>query len=307
MFVFGFFALSQAPESGAAPPAASSTFLHTILFVSDTQQPLAIEKLRLTYEDNEDATQKIYAAIRNEPTAEALFHLGDITAMGELESYWKPFDQFRSKLSIPVYPVFGNHEYMLLGSIGKKHMLERFPFLTTSWYEKRVGNVAIVLLNSNFSELSYVEKALQEKWYRDELDSLEQDASIASVIVCCHHAPFTNSTIVDPNEDVQLKFVVPFELHKKCKVFMTGHAHTYEHFQKNGKDFLVIGGGGGLLHPLKKGKDAKFVETMGPHMRRRFFHFVECNIYRDHIVFNIKMLQPDFSGFDLEEEISIPD
>ncbi len=43
---------------------------------------------------------------------------------------------------------------------------------------------------------------------------------------------------------------------KKALLFISGHAHTYEHFFIKGKTFIVSGGGGGPRVKLKSGKDA---------------------------------------------------
>ena len=71
------------------------------------------------------------------------------------------------------------------------------------------------------------------------LDSLERDSSIISVFVGCHHPPFTNNTIVGGSADVRNQYVPPFLHHAKCKLFLSGHANAFEHFQKSGKDFVV--------------------------------------------------------------------
>jgi hypothetical protein len=37
-------------------------------------------------------------------------------------------------------------------------------------------------------------------------------------------------------------------------LFLSGHCHGFEHYKIGGKDFMVIGGGGGLHQPLKQGE-----------------------------------------------------
>ncbi|MFZ4622417.1 MAG: metallophosphoesterase family protein, partial [Bacteroidota bacterium] len=133
---------------------------------------------------------------------------------------------------------------------------------------------------------------------------LENDSSITAVIVACHHSPYTNSSIVSSNEDVQTSFVRPFVRSKKGKVFITGHAHTREHFRMDGKDFLVIGGGGGLQQPLKDTSDAVWIgEKIIP---RQFFHFIRCELRSDLMLFQIEMLKEDGSAAEIVETINIP-
>ncbi len=285
----------------SAAEAQSPTVL---LFISDSQQPMWIETLKLKEQDNERMAQRLFTFMAKETTVSALFHLGDITSMGMWNSSWKSFDTLRAILNFPVYPAFGNHEYFFVPSWGKEQMLKRFPFLEPSWYEKRFGSTAVIVLNSNFGRLSDDELSKQEQWYQHTLDTLENDSTISAVIVACHHSPYTNSSIVSSNEDVRRSFVRPFIKTKKGKVFITGHAHTREHFKIEGKDFLVIGGGGGLQQPLKDTSNADWIGEKI--VQRQFFHFVRCELRSDSMLFQIEMLKKDGSAIENVETINIP-
>jgi 3',5'-cyclic AMP phosphodiesterase CpdA len=278
----------------------------TILFVSDTQEPLWIETLRLNENDNPHATQKLFSAMARESSAVALFHLGDITAIGTLDGYWRSFDTLRRLIRFPIYPAFGNHEYFFISSLGKEQVLKRFPFLEPSWYTTRIGTIAVILLNSNFSKLSDGEILAQQQWYADQLLQLENDSTVNAIIVGCHHSPFTNSSIVNADKEVQRQFVEPFKHSAKAKLFISGHAHLYEHFQSDGKDFLVIGGGGGLLQPLNEVKQREWNDISPEKANRKFFHYVSCEIGEKELKLTAKMLMKDLSGFDVVDTIGIP-
>jgi hypothetical protein len=267
-----------------------------ILFISDTQQPMLIETIRLKTQENERMTQRLFSMMAKETTAAALFHLGDITSMGMMNSYWKSFDTLRTMLPFPVHAAFGNHEYFFVPAWGKEQMLKRFPSLEPSWYLKRFGAAAVIVLNSNFDRLSEEEKEQQERWYKQTLASLEKDSTVTSVIVACHHSPLTNSSIVSPNEDVQRSFVRPFVQSKKGSAFISGHAHTREHFRMEGKDLFVIGGGGGLQQPLKDTSDAEWIGEKI--VQRQFFHYVRCEMRNDALLFQIVMLKEDGTDAD---------
>lgn len=269
---------------------------NVLLFISDTQQPMLIETIRLKTQENERMTQRLFTMIAKETTAAALFHLGDITSMGMMNRYWRSFDTLRTLLPFPVHAAFGNHEYFFVPSWGKEQMLKRFPSLEQSWYVKQYGRTAVIVLNSNFDRLSDEEKERQERWYRQTLTSLESDSSVTAVIVACHHSPLTNSSIVSPNEDVRRIFVRPFIGTKKGKAFLSGHAHTREHFRLEGKDLFVIGGGGGLQQPLKDTSNAEWIGEKI--VQRQFFHYVRCVIRNDVLLFQIVMLKED--GMDAE-------
>ncbi len=275
-----------------------------LLFISDSQQPMWIETLRLREQDNERMAQRLFSFMAKETTATALFHLGDITSMGMMNSSWKSFDTLRTMLKFPVYSTFGNHEYFFVPAWGKEQMLKRFPFLEPSWYEKRFGSTAVIVLNSNFDRLSEEECARQEQWYQHTLDTLENDSTVSAVIVACHHSPYTNSSIVSSNIDVREHFVIPFFKSKKGKAFITGHAHTREHFRIEGKDFFVIGGGGGLQQPLKDTSDTEWIGEKI--VQRQFFHFVRCELRNDALLFQIVMLKENGMVAEVVETVTIP-
>ena len=277
-----------------------------IIFLSDTQQPMWIETLRLKENNNEDATRKIYSAILSDSSAVAVYHLGDVTSIGMFSSFWKDFDEFQKGLHIPLHPVLGNHDYYIFPGAALEQFYKRYPAFSLSWYSTKFKHVGIISLNSNFSHLSEEERIQQQAWYYRQLSEFDTDSTVNAVIVVCHHSPFTNSTIVSPDIDVQYDFVAPFLMYEKCKVFISGHAHAYEHFQKNGKDFFVIGGGGGLLHPLLTLNDERFRDVYSQSISPRFFHYVTCTVQHNSLQFVVKRLRNDHSGFDTADTVSVP-
>jgi len=150
--------------------------------------------------------------------------------------------------------------------------LRHFPSFASGWYTTHIGNAAVILLNSNVGRLSSQEWQTQCTWYRRQLAELDRDTSVSVVIVGTHHPPFTNSTIIDPSEDVLCDFVPPYIASKKARLFISGHAHALEHFRQQGKDFLVIGGGAGCsIHCCKVPKNAL---TIFVHMNNASNHFI---------------------------------
>ena len=104
-------------------------------------------------------------------------------------------------------------------------------------------SIAVILLNSNFAKLTTTERASQQARYTAMLVELDTLAAVRTVIVCCHHSPYSDSKLVGSNTDVQDAFVAPFMRCTKALLFITGHAHLFQHFGREGKHFLVIGGG----------------------------------------------------------------
>lgn len=277
-------------------------------FVSDTQQPIWIEKLFLKTNHNLEATNLIFSSLSNMEEISTLFHLGDITAFGMFNSEWEEMDQnFRllRKKDIAIYPAMGNHDYYIFKSYALDQFRKRFPYLKESWYVVKFNSIAVVILNSNYSRLSDSEIDMQKKWYSNTIAELEKSDSTNAIIVGIHHSPFTNSKVVDPSEDVQNDFVPLFLRSNKTKLFISGHAHTFEHFRRNGKDFLVIGGGGGLQHPLLMGASRRWQDLFPIPTSLRMFHYVVCELNRTNLKITVMMLNQDFKTFFLADELNI--
>ena len=134
---------------------------------------------------------------------------------------------------------------------GEANFQKRFPEHVRTGYVNVTDSVAVIMLNSNFGKLTQLDQKKQQTWYDSTLVALDADDKIKAVIVTCHHPPYSNSKLVGSSKTVQQRFVASFILAKKSSLFITGHSHAFEHFHVKGKDFVVIGGGGGLHHPLR--------------------------------------------------------
>ncbi len=250
---FLFSSLCFAQMQKQAFPVIQKDDKRPIVFVGDTQGNSMLEFFR---ENNTGVSKKIMDKIASD-NPECVVHLGDMTFWGASRGRWTEFDNDVSELmkkKIPVYPVMGNHEYMGSNVAAMINAGSRFPFLLKcTWYERKLGNTAILFLNSNDDELTNEQKKEQADWFQSELKRLQKDSTVNCIIGVCHHPPFTNSTIVKRNEYV-LKWIVPaFLKTPKALAFFSGHCHSYEHFSVAGKHFIVSGGGGGPRQKLKAG------------------------------------------------------
>jgi predicted phosphodiesterase len=268
-----------------------------IAFASDTQEPMWVEKLWLKPNHNLLATKMIFKDV-DSLRPKAFFILGDVVSLGKSKKAWKNIDNYISQLvkdSIPVYATLGNHEVMFNSKKGIRNFKKRFPAYDPSGYTEVVDSVAIILLNSNFAAMSVTEIARQNEWYEAKLNALDSDPAIKLIIVGCHHSPYTNSTIVNPSEAVRQSFVPPFIKSKKAVLFLSGHSHNFENFKVQGKNFLVIGGGGGLHQPLRANNDSMH-DISGDYKPE--FHYLE--VHRDGETLNVlsRRLKTNFTGFN---------
>ncbi|OFZ19542.1 MAG: hypothetical protein A2X94_12645 [Bdellovibrionales bacterium GWB1_55_8] len=238
-----------------------------LAFVSDTQEPIWLEKLWLKTDNNRHVTRRLFESIaRTRPLA--LFHGGDLVASGSSASDWRGFWEAFAPVNAAGTPFFatpGNHEYLFWSGRGKRHFQEQFAANGCTFQSIGIGNVTVLLVNSNFSKMSEQEAADQDRWLLAELAALEADPHMEAGILITHYSPFTNSTIVSPSQEVKNRIVPPFLKSGKMRLFLSGHAHTFERFTESGKQFLVIGGGGGLLQSLRAGG-------------RGFFHYLHVKM-----------------------------
>lgn len=271
-----------------------------IAFLSDSQDPTWIERLVLKTNHNAQAREMIYRDILDGGYS-AVVHLGDMVSSASSDNAWKSIDGFVDSLQVrgmAFHPIPGNHEYFFLPAQGIQNFRARFPDVNTKGYLLRFHGTAVVLLNSNLSRLSDQELHDQAAWYRTTLRDLDADSSVQFVIVGCHHSPYTNSTIVSPSQEVDTAFVPGFLAAQKTVLFLSGHAHAFEHYQRGGKDFLVIGGGGGLQQPLLTGARRRYADLYPGGERTRMFHYLVCTVGPRLMRVEVRMLREDFSGID---------
>jgi hypothetical protein len=266
-------------------------------FVSDTQQPMEVEKIKLRPNHNLKATACIFSEmLKDKPLA--IYMLGDVVAVGSKNNKWRNVDRFLDscrRYQIAVHGLLGNHDVMWNRKKGEKNFLKRFPDNVDIGFTCITDSIAIIMLNSNFKKLSNLEIEKQSKGYEAMLKTLNRDSSIKAIIVSCHHSPYTNSLIVGSSTLVQRYFVPGFMQTPKCRIFISGHAHAFEHFRFSGKDFLVIGGGGGLHQPLDT--SAKRLPDIAIHYKP-MFHYLSLEPNGDRLLITSHFLKPDFSGFE---------
>ena len=296
------------PASKTKAQKADTSFAtnRDIAFISDTQAPIWIESAFLNDHSNVRATGIMFnEIIREHP--QTLFILGDLVSLGYSKRKWSAVDQYLSTVrdsGTPVYALLGNHELMGRPKRGEANFQERFPEHRRTGYMQIVDSVAVIMLNSNFSSLSKIEIEQQQLWLKATVSALDTNPAVQAVVMSCHHSPYTNSKLVNSSVQVQEQFVKVFLQHDKCKLFISGHCHAFEYFKMQGKDFLVIGGGGGLQHPLHNG-GKKYLEDLSlPY--KPMFHYVTLRREEDELRVFAHGLKDDFSGFDQGFSLKIP-
>jgi len=281
----------------SAIPQLSIAQTVEIDLISDTQQPLLLEEIRLHPNHNVKATSLLLADMLKEKP-QAIYMLGDVVALGSSDRKWHSTDRFLDscvKKNIAVHGLLGNHDLLWSRRKGEINFQRRFPDHVNVGYVSLVDSMAIVLLNSNFKKLTAAEIETQQRWYTATLKALDSNPSIQTIIVSCHHAPYSNSRIAGSSVPVQRYFLPAFMQTAKCRLFITGHAHAFEHFTRGGKNFLVVGGGGGLHQPLDTSATRIPDIAFG---YKPMFHYLSMRRVADRLLLTSHFLKPDFSGVE---------
>lgn len=280
-----------------------------LLFASDTQAPMCIETLWLKPHHNVEATAALFTDMEARPSAD-LFILGDVVNLSCKEKRWTKMDTYLQRIRThgsPVHALLGNHEVMGNAEAGERIFQKRFPDHVRTGYVVQRDSIAVVLLNSNFKKLDKAARAMQQTWYETTLAALDTAPDVRTIIVCCHHSPYSDSRIVGSNTDVQCDFVRPFMSAARTSLFISGHAHIFEHFKQGAKHFLVIGGGGGLHHPLRRKKKVALENVDSDYSP--MFHYLSLQFCGDHLHIRSLKLKDDRSGCDVgrEYDVAMPD
>jgi len=184
---------------------------------------------------------------------------GDLVSWGN-DDEWNYFDGLTATLRarVPLFAAVGNHEYFGNDKVALDHLHRRFHRLATKhWYVLHHSRIALVVLDSNEVDLPTKKWTEQKIWFQETLHTLDNDPNVSSVLVVAHHPPFTNSTTTSDETHVQEAFLPAVFQSQKVVAFVTGHAHGYEHFIKQGRHFIVTGGAGGPRVKHRMGAKAK--------------------------------------------------
>lgn len=276
-----------------------------LIFASDTQEPMRVEELVLRSHQNKRATAALFKdMLAQQPTD--LFLLGDVVNLGHKADRWQLVDSalvLAHSLGFNVHAVLGNHELMGRASAGELLFQSRFPEHVRTGYLVQKDSIAVVLLNSNFAKLSKADFATQLEWYTSTLARLDTAPDVRTILVCCHHSPYSYSKLVGSSSAVQQLFVAPFLKARKTSLFLSGHAHLFQHFQKQDKHFFVIGGGGGLHHPLRSnpGPEVCLEPDYDP-----LFHYLTVQLCGNVLKLVSRRMNDDYAGFDDGCDYTIP-
>jgi tartrate-resistant acid phosphatase type 5 len=178
-------------------------------------------------------------------------------------------------LSFPFYVAVGNHDLegnKLSVELGyaRAHPQSRWK-LPSRWYRVDFPNVehplvTALMLDSNRNDLGDARWRDELTWMTQQLD----DRRARWVVCCAHHPLFSNGNHGD-NGVLQRDWGPLF---KKYDVdfFICGHDHDLQHLEMPGygTSFLLVGGGGKQLRPIRVDQRGPFSKSLHGFAHLRF-------------------------------------
>ncbi len=282
-----------------------------IAVVGDIQRTGFLEANVLGRRQNDAERVAVLNAIAKE-RPDMLLILGDQVVAGE-DADWRYFDSIMTPIrsaGIPVRAMLGNHDYDADDVlVALENFRCRFPHQRAEAHGlTMLGDVALLTLDSNFERLHDRDIDRQARRYLLTLERLEEDPCVRMVIVASHHPPYTNSSLDGDAELVQTEqtFARAFRTSRKTRLYLSGHVHSYERFVKDGKTFVVSGGGGGPRREVETGAGRHYTNDEFHGGRLRPFHYLMLTVGSDTIGVDVMMLpEGELSGFRVGDRFAV--
>jgi len=263
-------------EEGAfttAPADDDASDLHFVLF-GDDRGGTATHEL-------------VVKRIADEPV-DFLLNTGDLVADGRIGSQWENFFDIEDKLLREhcIFTAIGNHELVqengasYLRYFGTPEEQEKHAFYDTF----RWGFLRVFVLNGEGSFLGE-----DRAWLERELEKADTEPNLQWRIVLVHAGPFSSGLHGD-SEKMHGAEIPKLLREHHVDFVLAGHDHIYERGASDGLRYIVSGGAGAPLYPIKHARSsARRVESA--------YHYVLFELAKDHGKITTKKLD----GSILEE------
>lgn len=180
---------------------------------------------------------------------------GDLVDFGESKRDWETFREITRDLRAKAeyLPAPGNHD------TSEERAFEKEFGLKHSWYDRKIGDVHLFLLDSNM----YFAEAEQLRWLEERAGASDAKHKLAVF----HHPPFTIDTWGDSEERPVRERLHPILRRLNFCAAFCGHHHVFYTTKRDGVRYVITAGGGAPLYDLDPAK------AQPGDLFRRFHHF----------------------------------
>ena len=243
----------------------------------------------IVYGDNRDRDAdhaRVIAAMQKEH-ADLLLQTGDMTGDAGVDALWLRFFAVEQPLlaSVPMYPTLGNHELLHDPTAAHFHHYFSLPGPDAiedveRYYAFRVANTLFIALDGNLAKSHE-----QARWLGAQLDGAAADNGVRHVFVFFHQPPFSAGEQCGSAAELGL-WVPEFERpgREKIRAIFSGHEHCYEHLERNGVRYFVLGGGGAPL--VKQSAHCPKWDVEALRKFESVHHFARVRVRGESVVFD---------------------
>ena len=174
---------------------------------------------------NANGLEKLPAIVSADSSIKFVVVVGDVTQNGAKEDIDK-FIEIAKSLSVPIYPVIGNHDiYFGNWPVWKEN-------IGSTSYKISEGNAALFMLDS--ANAFYGKQQLD--WLEGEMKLTNRD-----VFVFSHHNLFTEGLVnLQQTSSNYERARLTSILRNKCHIMFMGHSHKMQHNKVGGVEYIVI-------------------------------------------------------------------
>jgi 3',5'-cyclic AMP phosphodiesterase CpdA len=204
---------------------------------------------------------------------------GDLVDWADSDRDWADFRESTRELRAKTayLPAPGNHD------VSDHRRFEKEFGLEKSYYEKRIGDVHLFLLDSN----GYFREPEPLAWLEEKAAASDARHKIAVF----HHPPFSIDTWGDFETRAIRERLHPVLVRLKFCAAFCGHNHHFYTTRRDGVRYVITAGGGAPLYPIDPER------AQEGDLFRKFHHFVGARI-RDKRI-EARVFDPD--GRDVPE------
>lgn len=202
------------------------------------------------YGDNRtrhDVHRNVIAQLVKNGIPDFIVQTGDMVEDGNNNSLWPIFFDIERDLlrQTAIFPSLGNHER------NAQDYYDFFPG-THAYYSFNWGNAHFTVFNSDIGNAA-IGKNEKDAFWAEQTKWMEEDLAGAQAaeyrFVVAHHPPYSAVASRAPG-NAHIAALVPMWEKYHVSAALFGHDHNYQHYSKNGIQYVVCGGGGAPLYDV---------------------------------------------------------